>query len=62
MRLAHVAQRVGDRRHLDMAGYAVGRLSDGAVGIGHLDGTVKNVVHSPRRGLGVMKIGTVLLM
>ena len=53
VRLAHVAQRVGDRRHLDMAGHAVVRLCDAAVGVGHLDGAVKNVVHGNGRGNSV---------
>ena len=53
MRLAHVAQRVGDRRHLDMAGHAVVRLCDAAVGTGHLDGAVKNVVRGDGRGNSV---------
>lgn len=53
MRLAHVAQRVGDRRHLDMAGHAVVRLCDAVVGTGHLDGAVKNVVRGDGRGNSV---------
>ena len=53
MRLALVAQRVGDRGHLHMAGNAVGRLGDGAVGIGHPDGAVKNVVRGDGRGNSV---------
>lgn len=53
VRLAHVAQRVGDRRHLDMAGHAVVRLCDAAVGTGHLDGAVKHVVRGDGRGNSV---------
>ena len=53
MRLAHVAQRVGDRGDLDMAGHAVGRLCDAVVGIGHLDGAVKHVVRGDGRGNSV---------
>ena len=53
MRLAHVAQRVGDRRHLDMAGHAVVRLGDAVVGVGHLGWAVKNVVRGDGRGNSV---------
>ena len=53
MRLAHVAQRVGDRGDLDMAGHAVVRLCDAVVGVGHPDGAVKNVVRGDGRGNSV---------